>query len=116
MSLHTPNEFMMKPCKCHVCFKEVTEKENAIEHSGHGQSVRSEDPGIKEGYVTIWMHPECATILMLRLANDVMRMDTRAYPPRVVDSLKNLVNQRKDHGDTQLQVRVQQLSRTTRAN
>ena len=27
-----------------------------------------------EGYATIWLHPECATVLMLRLANDVMRV------------------------------------------
>jgi hypothetical protein len=100
MALHTPNEFMMYPCKCHVCFKEVTEQENAIEHSGHGQSVRAEDPGIKEGYVTVWFHPECATVMMLRLANDVMRINTTATQPRVAEALRNLVKERKDHGNT----------------
>jgi hypothetical protein len=97
MALHTPNGFMMSPCKCHVCFKEVTEQENAIEHSGHGQSIRAEDPGIKESYVTIWLHPECATVMMLRLANDVMRIKTTAVQPRVVDALRDLIKERKEN-------------------
>lgn len=94
MALHTPNGFFMTPCKCHVCYKDIYEQEFAVEHSGHGQSVRAEDPGVKEAYVSIWLHPECATILMLRLANDVMKVDSSGEYPRVVNTLQNTVKQR----------------------
>lgn len=100
MSLQIADDFYMTPCKCHVCYKEITTQENAIEHSGHGQSVRAENPGIKEAYVTVWLHPECATVMMLRLANDVMRIKTTPATPRVVDSLAAIVKKRKEHGNT----------------
>jgi hypothetical protein len=49
-----------------------------------------------EGYVSLWFHPECATIMALRLAHDVMRIKTvKDQPMRVVDGLKAIskVNQ-----------------------
>ena len=94
MSLHTPNEFTLTPTKCHICYGEIREDQHAIEHSGHGQLVHAKQ--MYEGYTTTWFHPECATVLVLRLANDVMRIKTvKDQPKRVVDELQDLakVNQ-----------------------
>ena len=102
MALYTPNDFMMDPCRCHICHQEVREDQHGIEHSGHGQLSQSTDPRVPtnarhiEGYATIWLHPECATVLMLRLANDVMRVKPdKNQPQRVVDALQAIakVNQ-----------------------
>jgi hypothetical protein len=77
----------MFPCKCHVCYDDIDEQQNAIEHSGHGRMLQTKN---LEGYVAIWMHPECATILALRLAYDVMGIrNTPDHPRRVVDALKD---------------------------
>jgi hypothetical protein len=49
-----------------------------------------------EGYTTLWFHPECATVLALRLAHDVVRIKSdKDQPKRVVDELQDLakVNQ-----------------------
>jgi hypothetical protein len=97
MSLHTPNDFLMRPCCCHVCGKEITEQEHAVEHSGRGQYMPRNVRGVKEEFVTIWLHPECATVLMLRLANDVMRVSHKSTTPRVVDTLQRAVKQRKEN-------------------
>ena len=87
MALHTPNEFLMQHCDCHVCGKQIVDTQHAIEHSGAGQYSVNKQLG--EGYVSIWLHPECATVLMLRLANDVMRIrPAKDQPPRVVDVLQ----------------------------
>lgn len=92
MSLHTPNEFMMQPCKCHVCYSLIREDQPAVEHSGHGQYIHREDSEERsrhEGYVTIWMHVECATVLALRVASDVMRVRPKDGLRRVVDTLQD---------------------------
>ena len=95
--LHAPRSFLMRPCKCHVCYEDITENEYAVQHSGHGQQSIDPLSGDPEGYVHIWLHPECATVLMLRLANDVMR--ARQSKPRVVDTLQAVVQQRINHGN-----------------
>lgn len=95
MSLHTPNEFMMTPTRCHICGEAIRDDQNAIEHSGHGQMSHSRTTHI-DGYVSVWFHPECATVMVLRLANDVMRIKgAKDQPKRVVDELQDLakVNQ-----------------------
>lgn len=91
MSLHTPDQHMMHSCKCHICREEIRLNQNAIEHSGHGQC--SESGNLVEGYTTIWMHPECATVLALRLAHDVMKIKSdKDQPKRVVDELQALAH------------------------
>jgi hypothetical protein len=96
MSLHTPNNFTMFPCKCHVCYGDIDEQQNAIEHTGHGCMLQTKN---LEGYVAIWLHPECATILALRLAHDVMRIRNRPdQPRRVVDELKSIAKQNQVKG------------------
>lgn len=102
MGLQTPNLFSMTPCKCHICHGEIREDQHAIEHSGHGQITQSNDPrfaklyDLVEGYATLWFHPECATVMALRLAHDVMKIkNVKDQPARVVDGLQALskVNQ-----------------------
>jgi hypothetical protein len=97
MALHKPNDFMMDPCFCHICYQEIRQDQHGIEHSGHGQLSQTKDPripkidGYIEGYATIWLHPECATVLALRLAYDVMRIKSdKTQPMRVVDGLQAL--------------------------
>jgi len=89
MSVHKPNEFMMKHCDCHVCGERIFESRYAIEHSGAGQYVENKTLG--EGFVSIWLHPECATVLALRLAHDVMRIPPTKGQPRAVDLLQHSV-------------------------
>jgi hypothetical protein len=44
-----------------------------------------------EGYVSLWFHPECATVMALRLAHDVMKIKMdKDQPMRVVDALKSV--------------------------
>ena len=102
MALHPPNEFTQTPCKCHICHQEIREDQYAIEHSDHGVLSQSTDPRVAnvhdhiEGYVSLWFHPECATVMALRLAHDVMRVKNATnQPARVVDSLRAIskVNQ-----------------------
>lgn len=102
MGLQTPHEFNMTPCKCHICHGDIREDQHAIEHSGHGVITQSKDPRLArlhdyvEGYTTLWFHPECATVMALRLAHDVMKIkNVKDQPARVVDGLQALskVNQ-----------------------
>ena len=102
MGLQAPNEFNMTPCKCHICHGEIREDQHAIEHMGDGELFSSKDPRMAklvdkvEGTVTLWFHPECATVMALRLAHDVMKIkNVKDQPARVVDGLQALskVNQ-----------------------
>jgi hypothetical protein len=102
MGLQTPNDFNMTPCKCHICHGDIREDQHAIEHAGEGQLSQSKDPRFNKifdlvaGYTTLWFHPECATVMALRLAHDVMRIkNIKDQPARVVDGLRALsqVNQ-----------------------
>jgi hypothetical protein len=72
---------------CHVCHKPVDVTDFAVEHDGH-VGVRNQTFSA-EGYGHIIMHAECATVLALRLINDVMgqRDNTIQTPLRVVDLL-----------------------------
>ena len=89
MALHIPNNFMLTPCKCHVCYKDIDEQQHAIEHTGHGQMGGRNT--ILEGLVSVWMHPACATIVALRLAHDVMKIKNMPdQPRRIVDELQTL--------------------------
>lgn len=73
---------------CHVCSERFTTgHDHVIDHSGatmvhiDGQEVN--------GRGSIVMHPECATILAMRILHDVM--DIRSGPEmRVVDALRNV--------------------------
>ena len=94
MSLYKPNEFMMKPTKCHICDQEVREDQHGIEHTGHGQMTNEKQ--WSEGFVAVWFHPECAIVMAMRLSHDVMRVKMdETQPRRVVDALQDLakVNQ-----------------------
>ena len=99
MGLQTPNEFNMTPCKCHICHGEIREDHYAIEHSGHGLLIETKGKQMYEtveGHINLWFHPECATVMALRLSHDVMRVKNVAdQPARVVDGLQALskVNQ-----------------------
>jgi hypothetical protein len=93
--LQTPNEFNLMPTKCHICYQEIREDQHAIEHSGHMMLTQSKDPRFAnlhdavDGYGAVWFHPECATVMALRLASDVMRVKhVQDQPSRVVDSLQ----------------------------
>ena len=95
MSVHAPNDFTLSPCKCHICHGDIREDQYAIEHSSHGMLTQTKDPRLLhlhdrvEGYVSLWFHPECATVMALRLAHDVMKIKMdKDQPARVVDSLK----------------------------
>lgn len=94
MGLQTPNEFNLTPGKCHVCHGDIREDQHAVEHMGDGTLLVSKTDKDKlyntlDGTVSLWFHPECATIMALRLAHDVMRVKTiEGQPARVVDSLK----------------------------
>ena len=97
MALHTPKNFTMTPCKCHVCYKDIDEQQHAIEHSGHGQM--GDTSTILEGYVSFWMHPECATVVALRLAHDVMKIKNMPNQPRrIVDELQTIAKHNQLQG------------------
>ena len=102
MALQEPNDFTLTPTRCHVCHGDIREDHYAIDHSGDGVLSQSKDPRLAnlhdrvEGYVTLWLHPECATVMALRLAHDVMRAKNgKDQPMRVVDELRAIskVNQ-----------------------
>ena len=97
MGLQTPNQYNMTPGKCHICHGDVREDQYAVEHSSHGMLTQTKDPRLLhlhdhiEGYVSLWFHPECATVMALRLAHDVMRIRMAPdQPMRVVDALKSV--------------------------
>jgi hypothetical protein len=102
MGLQTPNEFNMHPGNCHVCHQAIREDQYAIEHMGDGELFASKDPRFStindrlSGGVNLWFHPECATVMVLRLAHDVMRVKSmKDQPARVVEVLQGVakVNQ-----------------------
>ena len=102
MGLQTPNEFNMHPGTCHICHEVIREDQHAIEHMGDGELFHSKDPRFAaindrlSGGVNLWFHPECATVMALRLAHDVMRIkNVKDQPARVVDALQGVakVNQ-----------------------
>jgi len=97
MALHIPNNFMMTPCKCFVCYEDINEQQHAIEHSGHGQMGAKNT--ILEGFVSVWMHPECATVVALRLAHDVMKIKNMPdQPRRIVDELQTIAKHNQLQG------------------
>ena len=102
MTLQDPNMFSLEPTFCHICYQEVRDDQYGIEHSGHGVITQSKDPRLKpkhdyaEGYTTVWFHPECATVMAMRLIHDVMDVQNmKGQPERVVDALQAIakVNQ-----------------------
>ena len=96
MGLHTPNQYNMTPGKCHICHGDVREDQYAIDHMGDGTLLVSKADkntlyNAQEGTVSLWFHPECATVMALRLAHDVMKIKTdKDQPMRVVDALKSV--------------------------
>ena len=99
MSLMEANHFTMNPAsKCHVCYGDIREDQDMVEHSGDGLLTQSKDPRLGgllqtrvEGSVNIWMHPECAVVLSMRLMHDVMKAKSgKDKPMRVVDTLKSV--------------------------
>jgi hypothetical protein len=99
MSLMEAGHFTMRPArKCHICYGEIREDQDAVEHSGDGILTQSKDPRLGgllqtrvEGSVNIWMHPECAVVLSMRLMHDVMKAkNTPDKPMRVVDTLQSV--------------------------
>lgn len=91
MGLMEAGHFTMYPArKCHICYGEIREDQDAVEHSGEGVLTQSKDPRV-EGHVGIWMHPECAVVLSMRLMHDVMKAKNgKDKPMRVVDTLKSV--------------------------
>jgi hypothetical protein len=79
---------MMRLAKhCHVCSAKFKDTDVVVEHSGAGMLVISGQEHNAGG--SIALHPECATILAMRLLSDVM--DIRTGPEmRVVDALRNI--------------------------
>ena len=97
MALHEPNNFQGTPCCCHICYGEIRDDQFAIEHSGEGLLSQTTNPSVARlderltGYVALWFHPECATVMAVRLAHDVMRAKHKdGLPMRVVDGLKSI--------------------------
>jgi hypothetical protein len=99
MSLMDAGHFTMHPAsKCHICYGDIREDQDMVEHSGDGMLTQSKDPRLGgllqtrvEGLVNIWMHPECAVVLSMRLMHDVMKVkNTPDKPMRVVDTLKSV--------------------------
>ena len=98
MSLMEANHFTMHPAsKCHICYGDIREDQDMVEHSGDGVLTQSNDPRVVglqtrvEGQVHIWMHPECAVVLSLRIMHDVMGAKNGTDKPmRVVDTLKSV--------------------------
>jgi hypothetical protein len=99
MGLMEAGHFTMHPAsKCHVCYGDIREDQDAVEHSGDGILTQSKDPRLGgllqtrvEGSVNIWMHPECAVVLSMRLMHDVMKAkNTPDKPMRVVDTLQSV--------------------------
>ena len=70
---------------CHVCGQN-TKENNIIEHTGHiSRFPNSPSETLTEGLGDIVLHEECATILILRLAADVMNVNRK--DARMVDKL-----------------------------
>ena len=91
MSAIEPNQLSLgNATLCHVCHKPVDIADFAVEHDGH-VGIRNKTFSA-EGYGHIIMHAECATVLALRLINDVMSQNesTAQTPLRVVDLLNKV--------------------------
>lgn len=78
--------------QCHVCGKDIRQHHPAVAHDGtvYVDDSRVSFGGYSQG--TLHLHTECATILILRLAADVMRQKPSSedlVPHRVVESLAN---------------------------
>ena len=72
---------------CHVCYVKFEDGDAIVEHGGaamvHNDDVETNGNG------SIVLHPECATLLAMRMLHDVM--NTRNSPHmRVVDALRNI--------------------------
>lgn len=91
MSLMEANNFtMLHANQCHVCHGDIREDQDMVEHSGAGVAYRTGGHAT-ESSVSIWMHPECAVILSLRIMHDVMKAKSgKDKPMRVVDTLKSV--------------------------
>ena len=91
MSLMEADNFtMLHAGKCHVCHGPIREDQDAIEHSGEGVSYRT-GGNYSECGVSIWMHPECAVVLGMRLMHDVMQIKSnKDKPMRVVSTLQSV--------------------------
>lgn len=97
MSLNNPKNqdttFLRRPYDvCFMCSGKIGEKQFAIEWTGVA-SINSEK---RSEYVNIWLHPECATVMVLQLASDITKQPPAQHnsnePNRVVDSLRNIKN------------------------
>jgi len=69
---------------CHVCGDVFRDQEVMVEHSGATMVCISGQE--TNGHGSIVMHPECATILAMRLLSDVIEAPSE-YGERVVDTL-----------------------------
>lgn len=80
---------------CHVCGDRLQQHQPAVMHWGkvyvHDTKVDYEG----EAYGGLHLHAECATILLLRLAADVMRQSPTT-PNRVVESLAKVRKESQD--------------------
>ena len=75
---------------CHVCERNFVDDDVVVEHSG---LVEELDPNVTTKtpvYGSVTLHPECATVLAMRLLYDVMDIHHTPESPRVVDSLKQI--------------------------
>lgn len=72
--------------KCHVCGDRLQQHQPVVTHDGkvYVHDTHVEHRGDAHG--SLHLHAECATILILRLAADVMRQNY-TQPNRVVESL-----------------------------
>lgn len=73
---------------CHVCGEKFTKDHDvAIDHSGRAMvHINGQETN---GHGSIVLHPECATILAMRLLHDVMAIRT-GPEMRVVDALGSI--------------------------
>lgn len=88
MSAIEPNEPAFGTATlCHVCHKAVDISDFAVEHDGH-VGVRNKEFDV-EGYGSIILHAECATVLAMRLIHDAMKQKERTEqtPLRAVEVL-----------------------------
>lgn len=67
----------MSPTACHVCSKKISLDDQVIEHGGRVNAGGKYDVN---GGIT--MHPECAAILVLRLAADVVKQPSESKIPQ----------------------------------
>ena len=69
---------------CHVCSNPIWPDDQAITHDGVVGATSGNN------YGTLHLHPECATILVLRLSADVMKQKPVVNgEPRVLHTLRD---------------------------